>query len=135
MAQKETRRRHRSQRSFPKFTDADYLGRILNISPFDGPAVYYHWLGRAYFMTGQLDESITTFKKALHVNPNYLPAHAFLAACYSSLNRQAEAESAAKEVLRINPKFMLELYTKTLPYKNKADIERYVAALRKAGLK
>jgi adenylate cyclase len=29
----------------------------------------------------------------------------------------------------------LESYSKRLPYKNKADIERYVAALRKAGLK
>jgi len=92
-------------------------------------------LGRAYFMTGEYEKAIATFKKALHVSPNYLPAHAFLAACYSSSNRQAEAESAAKEVLRINPKFTLEFYAKTLPYKNKADIERYVAALRKAGLK
>jgi TolB-like protein/predicted Zn-dependent protease len=107
--------------------------KSLRLQPFP-PASYYHWLGRAYFMTGRLDESITTFKKALHVNPNYLPAHAFLAACYSSSNRQAEAESAAKEVLRINPKFTLESYAKTLPYKNKVDIERYVAALRKAGL-
>jgi tetratricopeptide (TPR) repeat protein len=85
-------------------------------------------------MTGQLDESVTTFKKVIHVSPNYLPAHAFLAACYSSLNRHEEASAAAKEVLRINPKFTLVSYAKTLPYKNKADIERYVAALRKAGL-
>ncbi len=108
--------------------------KSIRLNPFPTPT-YFHWLGRAYFMTGQYDVSIATFKKALHVNPNYLPAHAFLAACYSSLNRQAEAESAAKEVLRINPKFTLESYAKTLPYKNKADIERYVAALRKAGLK
>jgi TolB-like protein/class 3 adenylate cyclase len=108
--------------------------KSIRLQPFP-PASYYHWLGRAYFMTEQYDEAIVTFKKALHVNPNYLPAHAFLAACYSSLNRQAEAESAAEEVLRINPKFSLESYAKTLPYKNKADIDRYLAALRKAGLK
>ncbi len=108
--------------------------KSIRLNPFPTPP-YFHWLGRAYFMTGQYDVSIATFKKALHVNPNYLPAHAFLAACYSSSDRQAEAESAAKEVLRINPKFTLESYAKTLPYKNKADIERYVAALRKAGLK
>jgi adenylate cyclase len=111
-----------------------YVEKAMRLNPF--PTVYYfHWLGRAYFMTGQLDESIITWKKALQVNPNYLPAHAFLAACYSSLDRHAEASAAAKEVLRINPKFSIESYTKTLPYKNKADIERYVAALRKAGLK
>jgi adenylate cyclase len=85
-------------------------------------------------MTGQFDETILTFKKALDRNPNYLPAHAFLAASYSSLGREAEANAAAEQVLRINPKFSLESYAKTLPYKNKADIERYVAALRKAGL-
>jgi tetratricopeptide (TPR) repeat protein len=86
-------------------------------------------------MTGQYDEAILTFKKLLNVNPNYLPAHAFLAASYNSLGREAEATAAAKEVLRINAKFSLESYAKTLPYKNKADVDRYVGALRKAGLK
>ena len=41
----------------------------------------------------------------------------------------------ATEVLGINPKFSLESYAKTQPYKNKDDLDRYVAALRKAGLK
>jgi adenylate cyclase len=111
-----------------------YVKKAIRLNPF--PMVYYfHWLGRAYFMIEQYDDAIATFKKALNVNPDYLPAHAFLAACYSSLDRQAEAESAVKEVFRINPKFTLESYAKTLPYKNKADIERYLAALQKAGLK
>ena len=92
------------------------------------------FLGRAYFMTGQYDESIETLKKAMQANPNFLPAQVFLAACYSSMGRDAEATAAAKEVLRINPKFTIESYAKTIPYKDKADIEREVAALRKAGL-
>jgi len=107
--------------------------KSIRLQPFS-PASSYHWLGRAYFMTGRLDESIITWKKALHVNPNYLPAHAFLAACYSSLDRHAEASAAAKEVLRINPKFNVESFAKHLPYKEKFDIERVVAALQKAGL-
>ena len=99
------------------------------------PPVYcFHWLGRAYFMTRQYDEAITTWEKALHINPDYLPAHAFLAACYISLGRETESAAAAAEVLRVNPKFCLESYAKTLPYKNKADIECFIAALRKAGL-
>jgi adenylate cyclase len=107
--------------------------KAIRLRPF-ASAIHYHTLGRAYFMTGQLDESITAVKKALDVNPNYLPALAFLAACYSSLDRHAEAAAAADEVRRINPKFNLESYAKTLPYKNKADKDRYIAALRKAGL-
>ncbi|MHC4687982.1 MAG: tetratricopeptide repeat protein, partial [Planctomycetota bacterium] len=38
------------------------------------------------------------------------------------------------EVFRIQPKFSLEYFAKTLPFKNQADKERYVGALRKAGL-
>ena len=86
-------------------------------------------------MTGQYDKAVETFKKEVHINPDYLVAHAFLAATYSSLDRQAEAAAEADEVRRINPKFNLEAYARTLPYKNKADIERYIAALKKAGLK
>jgi len=110
-----------------------YGKKSIRHAPFP-PLTSFHWLGRAYFMTGQYDEAILTFKKALDRNPNYLPAHAFHAASYSSLGRETEAAAAAKEVLRINPKFSLESYAKTLPYKNTADIERYIAALRKAGL-
>lgn len=112
-----------------------YAEKAMRHAPF--PPVWFFWiLGRSYFMTGQYDKAIETFKKAVHVSPDYLVAHAFLAACYSSLDRQAEAAAEAGEVLRINPKFDLESYAKTsLPYKNKGDIERYVVALRKAGLK
>jgi adenylate cyclase len=110
-----------------------YAEKSIRLAPI-APAYYFWILGRAYFMTGQYDKSIETFKKAVHVNPDYLIAHAFLAACYSSLDHQTEAAAEAEEVLRINPKFTLESYAKTLPYKNKADIERYVAALKKAGL-
>jgi adenylate cyclase len=111
-----------------------YAEKAMRLAPF--PPVYYYWLlGRSYFMTGQYDKAVETFKKAVHINPDYLVARAFLAASYSSLDRKAEATAEADEVLRINPKFTLESYAKTLPYKNKADIERYVAALRKAGLK
>jgi len=107
--------------------------KSIRLNPFPYP-IHYVTLGRAYFMTEQYDEAIITFKKALNVNPNYLDAHAFLAACYSSLGRQAEAEDAAAEVLRIYPQFNLESYAKTQYYKHKTDMQREIAALQKAGL-
>ncbi|MCG2758237.1 MAG: adenylate/guanylate cyclase domain-containing protein [Desulfobacteraceae bacterium] len=110
-----------------------YAEKSLRLSPFPG-AMPYFALGRAYFMTGQYDESIATWKKALKVSPNFLSAHIFLAACYSSMGRDSEASASAKEVLRINPKFTIESYAKRLNYKNKANIQREIAALQKAGL-
>jgi adenylate cyclase len=111
-----------------------YAKKSIRLNPV--PLMGYYWiLGRAYFMTGQYDVAIITLKKTLQIDPDFLPARAFLAACYSSLGRDAEASASAKEVLRIDPRFSVESYAKTLPYKDKADIEREVAALRKAGLK
>jgi len=86
-------------------------------------------------MTEKYDEAIPVVKKALNRNPNYLPAYAFLAASYISLGREPEAVAAAEEILRIDPKFSLESYAKTLPYKNKADKDKFIEALKKAGLK
>jgi adenylate cyclase len=110
-----------------------YAEKSIRLNPFPGAYVYFI-LGRAYFMTGQYDESIAICKKALKVSPNFLAAHLYLAASYSSLDRNVDAIAAAKEVIRINPKFTIESYAKRLLYKNKADIDREVNALRKAGL-
>jgi adenylate cyclase len=111
-----------------------YSKQSMRLNPFLEAGDYWI-LGRAYFMTGQFDEAIVALKKAVQMNPNFLPTHIFLAACYSSLGRDAEAAAEAKEVLRINPKFSIESHGRALPYKNEADAEREVAALRKAGLK
>ena len=57
-----------------------------------------------------------------------------LTVAYGLSGRDEEAHATASEVLRINPKFSLEYFTKTLVYKNQADKDRYIGALRKAGL-
>jgi adenylate cyclase len=111
-----------------------YVKKSIRLNPF--PPIAYYWvLGRAYFMMGQYDGAIVALKKVLQMTPDFLTAHTFLAASYGSLGRDAEATAAVKEVLRIDPKFSIESHAKTLPYKDKADIEREVTALRKAGLK
>jgi adenylate cyclase len=111
-----------------------YEKQSMRLNPIPDPFDYVT-LGRAQFMTEKYEDSITTLKKAIKINPDYLSAHIILAADYSSLNRNSEAAAAAKEILRLNPHFTLEAHAKILPYKNKADIERMVAALRRAGLK
>ena len=42
---------------------------------------------------------------------------------------------SAAEVLRLNPKFSLEVHKERVPIKDPAMLERHLAALRKAGLK
>jgi hypothetical protein len=57
-----------------------------------------------------------------------------MAISYIRLGREEEARAAAAEILRINPKFSLERYAKTLPF-TKPVADRVVEDLRKAGLK
>lgn len=112
---------------------AQYAKKALRLNPFPGAYPFYV-LGQAYFMLGQYDESIMTFNKALNVSPNFLRAHIFLAACYSSMGRDAEAAAAVKEILDRRPKFCIESYTKQLSFENEADKDRLLSALRNAGL-
>ncbi len=111
-----------------------YEKQSMRLNPIHDPWDYAT-LGRAYFMTSKYDEAIEALKKAIKANPNYLLAQLLLAAAYSSSGRGAEAAAAAKEVLRINPQFSVEAHPKVLFYKNKADLDRELAALRQAGLK
>ena len=67
--------------------------------------------------------------------PNNLFTRLRLAAAYSLLGREEEAHAEAAEVLRINPKFSLEHFSKTIPFKNQSDTDHLINAVRKAGLK
>ncbi len=108
--------------------------KAIRLNPF-GPSWYFLNLGHSYRMMGQYQEAITQYKRALRIAPNNILAHLNLAGMYSLLGRDEEARAEADEILRINPKFSLEYYAKTLPFRNQAVIDRYIEALRKAGLK
>jgi adenylate cyclase len=58
-----------------------------------------------------------------------------LTVVYSELGREEEARAEAAEILRLNPNFSLEALKQRLLYKDPAQSERVLAALRKAGLK
>jgi len=92
-------------------------------------------VGGAYAVAGRYAEARTPLQRYLSRYPNFLPAHLMLAAVYSELGQAAEARAEAAEVLRINPKFSLEVHRQRMPIKDPAVLERHLADLRKAGLK
>jgi adenylate cyclase len=96
---------------------------------------YYLQLVTAYRLSGQYKEAIETGKEALRQVPNNINIYLQLTATYVTMGREEEARAAAIEVMKINPKFSLEWYAKTLYFKNQADIDKTIEALRKAGLK
>jgi tetratricopeptide (TPR) repeat protein len=96
----------------------------------------YLWsLGLSYCYIGQYEEAITWGEKAIRQEPDSLLANRCMAAIYSMSGRKEEARVQAAEVLRIQPKFSLKKFEKKIKFKEKTDRERYISALRKAGLK
>ena len=67
-------------------------------------------VGAAYYLAGRPEEAIAPLKQYLTRYPNILGAHLTLAAVYSELGKEAEARAEAAEVLRLNPKFSLEVH-------------------------
>lgn len=93
-----------------------------------------YMLGHAYRLAGRLEEAIATQKKALVQNPDFVPSHAELAVLYTELGRREEAQAALAEAGKRSPRASLESLRRTLPYKDPAELERYLDGLRKAGL-
>jgi adenylate cyclase len=110
------------------------LGQAMRLNP-QYPANYSLGLGQGYRVLGRYEEAIAAFKKALGRNSNLPAAYLGLAATYSELGQEEEAQATAAELLRINPNFSLELWVQRVPFKDQAVSEHYVSALRKAGLK
>ncbi len=92
-------------------------------------------VGAVYAIIGHYEEAVAPLRRYLRRSPNYLPSRLMLAAVYSELGQVAEAQKEAAEVLRLNPKFSLEVHKQRMPIKDSAVLERHIAALRKAGLK
>jgi tetratricopeptide (TPR) repeat protein len=103
----------------------------LNPKP---PTTYLRFYGIAFRDSGQYDEAIVQAKKATKQEPNDLIAWILLTSSLSLAGRDQEAREAAKEILRIRPKFSVALWEKRSPQKDRAAVKRYCDALRKAGL-
>jgi adenylate cyclase len=95
---------------------------------------YLFTLGNAYLLTGDYEKAIATQEEALTRNPAFLGSHLILAEVYSELGREADARAQVAEVLKINPKYSLGLASQTFPFKDHAQLDHALAALRKAGL-
>jgi len=104
----------------------------LNPKP---PSFYFMFLGLAHYSQGMYEEAVSALKKGVILEPNSIPIHLWLAACYSALDRENEAREEVATILKLSPKLSLGYLAKMYPYKNQADLEKVLNDLRKAGLK
>lgn len=106
----------------------------MRLDPNYPPWLVFH-LAQSYVLLRRYDEAIAALEDALRRNRNFLPARQMLAVVDAELGRDKEARAEVAEVLRISPDASLERWRERLPYKNQADLERFIAGLQKAGMK
>jgi len=108
--------------------------QALRLNP-NGVNKYLYVIGTAYDVAGRPEAALIPLQRSVGRYPNFLGAHLELAAVYSELGREAEAQAEAAEVRRLNPHFSLEVDRQRAPIKDPVTLERLLTALRQAGLK
>jgi len=109
------------------------LEKAVRLNPIP-PGWYLQNLGAVYFRTGRYKEGIKECEEAVRLEPNSLYSRLELTAVYSLAGLDEKARAEATEVLRMNPKFSVEEFGKRFTSKDQESKEKFLGALRKAGL-
>jgi len=91
-------------------------------------------LGRAFCEVERYEEARDPLGRVIYDRPYWITARALLIVTSFGLGNVEMAKQHAAELLRTSPGFSIDYWAQTLPYKNPDDLERYLDALRNAGL-
>lgn len=116
-------------------TARERLKEALRLSPRD-PSNYwtYAFFGLADFADGAYENAAEWARKALHLYEIFPTAHRILAASCGELGDVGRAEAAVKALLAVAPGATVEGTRMGVPWKKPEHMQRYLDALRKAGL-
>ncbi len=112
---------------------AEEVEKALRRNP-QPPFWYLFALGHARFVMEDYSGAIIAFRQGVASNPGWLANRYFLAASYAEAGDQAKAEFELGQgaVRAVMPSVLAGDLT---PYRNSDDLDRFVGALRKAGVR
>jgi adenylate cyclase len=105
----------------------------LCLDPFPWPHAF-GFMGLANYLLKRYGEAVRWCRECASRMPNLQWPHLTLASAYAQLGQLEEAQREAAEVLRINPGFTIESWTRLNVYKEPKDAEHRLDGLRKARL-
>jgi adenylate cyclase len=92
-------------------------------------------VGVARYMLKEYSLALPLLRECASRAPNFRAGHVFLAAAYAQLGNIEQARAEAAEVLRIEPRYTIQVTQARLtPFKRPEDTEHLFDGLRKAGL-
>jgi adenylate cyclase len=112
------------------------FNEALRLSPRDQFNFAWHYLlAFALFVASRYEEALNAAEKSLRENANAPGAYRVRAASLSQLGRIDEARSALADFLRLAPAATVASTKAQVPLKRSGDLDRYVDALKRAGLR
>jgi TolB-like protein/Tfp pilus assembly protein PilF len=111
----------------------DAFARMKRLNPHY-PATYLGVEGVALLFLGRHHDATATLKEAIGRVPTNWMAHARLVATYADSDRMEEAKSVAAALFKLRPKFTIDSFLKTQPFKETEHKEWLRGLLLKAGL-
>jgi adenylate cyclase len=110
------------------------LETALRLAPLR-PLNYVNNLAWSCLGNKQYDKAILLWTETLERNPDYLFAYQGLTGAYELSGNHEKARWAAENVMRVNPKFSIDIEEKMFPLKDEASRKHLFEAYRSAGLK
>jgi adenylate cyclase len=108
----------------------EWIKKAMRLNPYH-PQRFWSHLGRACYCAEKYPEAAEAFARITQPDHTH---HAFLAATFAQMGKEAMAAVHAGEVLKREPKFSVAAFLATQHYKHEADLRRLEAGLLKAGL-
>jgi adenylate cyclase len=113
----------------------DHFHKAMRLSPIDPEkGIALSGIGMSYLMLERFDEALHWGEDALREMPNYGSSHRVVVGALVGLNRLDEARAAARRLMDEFPTYTLSLQKQVNPWRDEAFAERYVEALRIAGI-
>jgi adenylate cyclase len=111
----------------------EILQRVLKIDPFHRSAIYA-LLARGYVMQRAYDKAAEELRLCFIEAVKYRVCYEVAAVYYVETGDIEKARGAVATLRQLDPKFTLTNASEQLPFKNKADQDRFLSAFRKAGM-
>jgi adenylate cyclase len=109
------------------------LEKAIRLNPIP-PSHYFNHLSISYRLIGNFKRSIKMCNKAISIEPNDVTHYVALVATYVYSGQKKKAREVAAKIIKINPNFSPVEFANRMPYKDKAEYNRFVDSLNKAGL-
>lgn len=108
------------------------IGRAVRLSP-SYPVWYLNTLARAHWMKGDTDTAVALLRESARLDPDVAIPFVSLATIFGELGHFAEAESAVRRLLALEPKFSARAWCANNPYRDPVIRKRENDALVRAG--